>query len=150
MPFQPLDEGVHESLKTPLTIERSLLEEALQHHGPVDERKPGGRQTEIRPQGGEEGLASEIAKMRVHHCTERCFVVAKELRKAPRHPHHVPEGQLRRKFAHLAIQRGAEFEESAQSLRLAGKVANVRGEKVFGDGRALTGDGPNKQIMVLV
>jgi NADPH:quinone reductase-like Zn-dependent oxidoreductase len=53
------------------------------------------------------------------------------LRKAPRHPHHVPDGQLRRKFANLAIQRGAEFEESAQALRLTGKVENVRSEKVF-------------------
>jgi hypothetical protein len=56
VPLQPRDERVHESLKTPLTIERPRLEEALQHHGPVDERQPGGRQPEIRPQGGKEGL----------------------------------------------------------------------------------------------
>ena len=38
---------------------------------------------------------------------------------------------LERKFSDLAIQRPAEAKDCAQPLRLAGKVANVRSEKVF-------------------
>ena len=102
--LQRLHDRVRESLKAPLTVERALLEKALQHHRPVDERESGGRQTEIRPEGGEEGFEPRIAEMGVHHRTERRVVVAQEPGKALGHPYDVPERQLRGQFSDLAIQ----------------------------------------------
>ena len=102
--LQRLHHRVRESLKAALTVERALLEETLQHHCPVGERESGRRQTEIRPQSGEERFDPRIAEMRVHYHAERRVVIAKEPRKAPGHSHDVPEGLCRGIFSDLPIQ----------------------------------------------